>query len=351
MKNQDALKVDTSTENKPLEVGIYTLGEHLANPVTGEQILAHEQMEEIIEMGVEAENLGFDIFHVGESHQEGFISQSHLMILSAIAAKTENIILNTATTVLNFADPVRIYEDVTTLDLISKGRVEVVIGKTARIDSLMQRGFSLEEYEDRFTELFDLFLQLNNQDEVTWVGGFRQPLDRYRVLPKLYGDKSSLKIWRAVSGTYASAELVGQQGLPLYVSLIEHDLDYYHKLIETYRHAFQAKYPELPEPVVAVTGLAHITDDNKHDLQPYLNQYFSNAYERVVEGDVIADSSQLDKPHYFGTVDDIIAKIRHQQEVLGFDRIAFQFDFGGLPTELVRHNMLMFSKEILPQIR
>lgn len=351
MKNQEILNEATPIENMALEVGVYTLGEHLADPKTGEQPTASERMAEIIKLGVEAERLGFDIFHVGESHQAGFISQAHLIILAAVAAKTDRIILNSATTVLNFNDPVRIYEDLATLDLISGGRVEAVIGKNSRVSSLSQLGYSLEDYEDRFEELFNLFLQLNNQDEVTWDGEFRQPLNNYQVLPKLYDGKSRVKVWRAVSGTYASAELVGQQGLPLYVSLIEHDLEYYRELIDVYRDAFQAKDSRYPEPVVAVTGLIHIVDENKEAVQPYLEQHFCNAFEHEVEGNVLDNSSQLDKPHYFGTSQEILDKIRHQQDVLEFKRIGFLFDFGGMPKDLVQQNMLTFSQEVLPHLR
>jgi len=164
-----------------LEFGLYSLGDHIMNPLTGSRISAQERIKELIEMSKLAEQAGIDVFSVGESHQTFFTSQAHSVILSAIAQATEKIKISSSATVLSVLDPVRVYEDFATIDLISNGRAEIVAGRGSRVGAHQLFGVDLQDYEEIFEEKLELLLQINENERVTWKGKFRAPLDNAEI--------------------------------------------------------------------------------------------------------------------------------------------------------------------------
>lgn len=188
---------------KGLEFGIYTLGDHLVNPHKGERISAGQRIKEIIEFARLADQAGIDFFSVGESHQEYFATQAHSVVLSAIAQATKNIKIASSSTIISTSDPVRVYEDFATIDLISEGRTEIIAGRASRVGLYELLGYDLRDYEELFEEKFDLLRKINEEEVVNWSGQFRAPLKDARVLPRPLN--GSLPIWRAVGGTPASA--------------------------------------------------------------------------------------------------------------------------------------------------
>lgn len=170
--------------SKGLEFGIYTLGDHLPNPLTGERISAEERVHEIIEYAKLADQAGLDFFSVGESHQEYFVTQAHSVVLSAIAQATKNIKIASSSTIISTSDPVRVYEDFATIDLISKGRAEIIAGRASRVGLFELLGYDLRNYEELFEEKFELLMKINEEEVVNWNGEFRAPLRNARVLPR-----------------------------------------------------------------------------------------------------------------------------------------------------------------------
>ncbi len=161
--------------NKGLEFGLYSIGDHLANPHTGSMISPEQRIRELIEASKLADEAGLDVFAVGESHQTHFTTQAHTVILGAIAQATKNIKIASSATVLSTSDPVRVYEDFATIDLISQGRAEIVAGRGSRIGAYSLLGYNVDDYEELFEEKLELLMKLNNEDKVTWEGQFRAP--------------------------------------------------------------------------------------------------------------------------------------------------------------------------------
>lgn len=178
------------------EFGLYTLGDHLANPRTGERIPVQQRLQEIIKLAQLAEQAGLDFFSVGESHQEFFATQAHAVVLSAIAQATETIKVASSSTIISTSDPVRVYENFSTIDLLSGGRAEIVAGRASRVGLYELLGYDLHNYEELFEEKFDLLRKINEEEVVNWSGEFRKPLRNAEVLPRPASGR--LPIWRAV---------------------------------------------------------------------------------------------------------------------------------------------------------
>lgn len=159
-----------------MEFGIYSIGDHIRNPHTNQRISQQQRIQELIKASELADEAGFDVFAVGESHQSHFTTQAHTVILGAIAQATKNIKIASSATVISVADPVRVYEDFATIDLISNGRAEIIAGKGSRLGAYHLLGYDVNDYDTLFEEKFDLLLQLNREQRVTWQGHFRPEL-------------------------------------------------------------------------------------------------------------------------------------------------------------------------------
>src|SRR5690625_983872 len=167
-----------------MEFGLYSLGDHILNPLNGERLSSQERIKQIIEMSQLAEQAGIDVFSLGESHETYFTTQAHTVVLGAIAQATEKIKIASSATVLSVHDPVRIYEDFATIDLISNGRAEIIAGRGSRIGAHELFGVELRDYEEIFEEKLALLKLINENEEVTWEGKFRAPLQRKKIIPR-----------------------------------------------------------------------------------------------------------------------------------------------------------------------
>ncbi len=177
-----------------LEFGIFSLGDHIPNPYTGERISQRQRIDELIRFGIEAEQAGVDCFAIGESHQAYFTSQAHTVILAAIAQATQSIRLSSSSTIISTSDPVRVFEDFATLDLISQGRMEIIAGRASRTGLFDLLGYDIRDYDGLFEELFDLLRQINQNTLISWQGKYRQALDNASVLPRPYQNLSLIHI-------------------------------------------------------------------------------------------------------------------------------------------------------------
>src|SRR5699024_1122137 len=171
-------------KSQGLEFGLYTLGDHLPNPHTGQRIPASQRIKEIIETAEYAEQAGIDTFQIGESHQDYFASQAHLIILSAIAQVTKQIKIASGSTIISTSDPVRVFEDASTIDLISGGRMEIIAGRASRVGLYDLLGYSLNDYEALFEEKFNLLLNINENEYENWQGALRAHLRNAHVIPR-----------------------------------------------------------------------------------------------------------------------------------------------------------------------
>lgn len=223
------------TPNKGMELGIYTLGDLLPPLYDGGQTSEQERISQIVEMAKLAEEAGLDVFGVGESHQKHFVASSTPTILATIAGVTKHIKLTSSVTVLSTADPVRVYEDFATLDLLSGGRAEIVAGRGSRYGAYELFGYDLKDYDALFDEKLELLQQLNQQQPVTWEGKFRPALQAAALYPRPLD--GSLPVWHAVGQHHTSALKAGRLGIPIQLAGLYGASSVFEKRVQAYRRS------------------------------------------------------------------------------------------------------------------
>ncbi|RKQ35523.1 LLM class flavin-dependent oxidoreductase [Oceanobacillus halophilus] len=338
--------------SKGLEFGIYTLGDHLPNPLTGERISAEQRIHEIIEFAKLADQAGIDFFSVGESHQEYFATQAHSVVLSAIAQATENIKIASSSTIISTSDPVRVYEDFATLDLISRGRAEIIAGRASRIGLFDLLGYDVHDYEELFEEKFNLLRKINEEEVVNWSGEFRAPLKDARVLPR--PKNGSIPIWRAVGGTPTSAIKAGYAGVPMFLAHLGGPATTFKRSIDAYREAAKLNGFNPTELPVATAGFfyaAETTQQAQRETYPFINEGMKLTNGRGFPKQFFAQGADKRDIMNIGSPQQIIEKILYQYELFGHQRYIAQMDFGGVTFDNLKKNIEIIGTEILPAIR
>ncbi|WP_210618228.1 LLM class flavin-dependent oxidoreductase [Mammaliicoccus lentus] len=339
-------------QSKGLEFGMYTLGDHLPNPHTGERVSAEQRIHEFIEYAKLAEQAGLDFFSVGESHQEYFASQSHAIILSAIAQATEKIKLGSSSTIISTSDPVRVYEDFSTIDLISKGRAEIIAGRASRVGLFELLGYNLRDYEELFEEKFDLLLKINQEKIINWEGEYRPPLNNAEILPR--PQSGSIPIWRAVGGHMASAIKAGHVGVPMVIAMLGGPTMAFKHSIDAYREAAQNNGFDASKLPVGTTGLFYVSETSQQALKevyPHINEGMKRTNGQGFSKQLFAQARDPHNVMNVGSSQEIIEKILYQHEQFGNQRYMAQIDFGGVPYEKVMKNIEIIGTEILPAVK
>ncbi len=339
-------------EKEGMEFGLYSLGDHITNPLTGKRISAQQRINELIEAGKLAEQAGIDVFGVGESHQTYFTSQAHTVILGALAQATKTIKLTSSASVLSVADPVRIYEDFSTIDLISNGRAEIVAGRGSRVGAYQLLGVDLQDYEDIFEEKLALLKQLNDEERITWQGEYRAPLENQEILPQ--PKEGKLPIWRAVGGPPASAIKAGYMGMPMMLTTLGGPAINFRASVKAYRVAAENSGYDPNTLPIGTTSLFYVADTTQEALQgmyPHIDNGF-----KAIRGSGYPKQQFAQAPDYrdalmVGSTEEIIEKILYQHELFGMQRFLAQIDFGGVPFEKVMKNIDLIGDKIIPAIK
>lgn len=338
--------------NKGLEFGIYTLGDHLPDPLTGERISAEQRIHEIIDYAKLADQAGIDFFSVGESHQEYFATQAHAVVLSAIAQATKKIKIGSSSTIISTSDPVRVYENFATIDLISNGRAEIIAGRASRTGLFDLLGYDIRDYEELFEEKFDLLLKINEETVVNWRGNFRAPLNHAKVLPR--PKNGSMPIWRAVGGSSASATKAGYAGVPMFMAHLGGPAFIFKRTIDAYREAARANGFDPAKLPVATAGFFYVAETTQQalrELYPHINEGMKRTNGQGFSKQLFAQGADSHNIMNVGSPQQIIEKILYQYEVFGHQRYIAQIDFGGMPFDKVMRNVEVIGTEILPAIK
>lgn len=337
-----------------LEFGLYTLGEHVPHPMTGQKVSAQERIKNIIEMAQLAEQAGMDVFQLGESHQEHFVSQAHFIILAAIAQATSRIKLGSAATIISTLDPVRAFEDAATIDLISNGRMELVAGRASRTGLYDLLGYDKADYEELFEEKFELLLRINENDPVNWSGKFRAPLTEAHVLPRPQSPEQGLPIWRAVGNSLASAQKAGSIGVPMYQAHLGGAATVYQNRINKFRQAATASGYDAAEIPVTTAGFFYVREntlDAYRDYYPLINEgmKLTNGYgfskRAFAQGQDVRSIINVGDPEL------VIEKMLYQHELFKHQRYVAQIDSGGVSMEDVKRTIDFIGNRILPKVK
>lgn len=335
-----------------MEFGLYSLGDHILNPLTGTRISPQQRIQELIEASKLAEQAGIDVFGVGESHQTYFTSQGHSVILGAIAQATEKIKITSSATVLSVLDPVRVYEDFATIDLISNGRAEIIAGRGSRVGAYQLLGVDLQDYEEIFEEKLELLKQINDEERVSWQGKFRAPLQNAEILPQ--PQNGFLPIWRAVGGPPASAIKAGHMGIPMMLTTLGGPAMNFKQSVDIYRETAQNSGFDPSTLPIGTTSLFYVADTTKEALQgmyPHLNVGFQAIRGAGYPKQHFAQSTDYRDALMVGSKELIIEKLLYQFELYGMQRFMAQIDFGGVPFDKIMKNIEMIGQDIIPAIK
>jgi len=247
-----------------MELGIYSFAERLSDPHTGATLSPQERVKEVLEEIELADQVGLDVYGLGEHHREDFVASSPALLLAAAAARTKNVRLSSAVTVLSSADPVRVFEDFSTLDLISGGRAEIMVGRGSFVESFPLFGFDLADYDELFEEKLDLLLALNENERITWTGNHRPALTDQPVHPR--PAQRELPVWVGVGGTPASAMRAGRLGLPIALGIIGGDVRRFGPLLDLYKEEYDRAGHDRSAMKISVNAHGFVADTSQKAL-------------------------------------------------------------------------------------
>ena len=337
-----------------MELGIYTFAELRADPETGRTIGPDERMRNLLEEIELAEQVGLDVFGVGEHHRPDFVVSAPAVVLGAAAVRTERIRLTSAVTVLSSDDPVRVFEEFATLDLLSGGRAEIMAGRGSFIESFPLFGYDLADYDELFAEKLELLLLLRDTVRVTWSGKHRAPLDDAGVYPRPLQDP--LPIWLAVGGNPESAVRAGVLGLPMALAIIGGQPERFAPFAELHRQAGEkAGHGRLPLSINSHTYVADTSQQAAEEFYPpYAEMMNAIGRERGWSGIRRPDFDALRTRRgalVVGSPQEVTEKILFQHEIFEHDRFLGQISVGTLPHDKVMRSLELFGTEVAPVVR
>jgi probable LLM family oxidoreductase len=331
-----------------MEIGIDSFAAALLDNGTGKTPSGVEAMHEILARIEWADQVGLDVFGMGEHHRPEYLDSAPAVILAAAAARTKRIRLTSAVTVLSAADPVRVFQEYATLDLISQGRAELVVGRGSSIEAFPLFGFDLDDYDELFAEKLELLLQVREQERPHWKGRFRPALTGQGIYPRPV--QASLPIWLGVGGTPQSFARAGMLGLPLMVAIIGGDTHRFRPLVDLYREAGRRAGFAPEQLKVGLHSLGYVAETSQQAREEFFPGYARTFSSRARE----RGGSPVTRAHFdaqvgplgallVGSPEEVAAKIlRHSEALGGISRVTFQQDVATLP-----HNRVMRSIELL----
>ena len=339
-----------------MEIGVYTFAEMTPDPVTGRTIDAQQRLRNLVEEARLADQVGLDVYGVGEHHRAEFAVSAPAVVLGAVAARTERIRLTSAVTVLSSDDPVRVFQDFSTLDRLSGGRAEIMVGRGSFIESFPLFGYDLDDYDELFAEKLELLLRLREAELVTWSGRHRPAIDDLPVLPRPL--QQPLPVWVAVGGTPGSAIRAGRLGLPLAVAIIGGAPERFAPFVELYRDAARkaGHDPEsLPVSINSHTFVAQSSQDAADAFFPSYAELMNRiGRERGWSGISRQEFEALRSPRgalLVGSPDQVIEKILSQHETFGHRRFLAQLTVGTMPHEQVMRAIELLGTVVAPAVR
>src|SRR5918995_430815 len=316
-----------------------------------------ERLQDLVKQIERADQVGLDVFGVGEHHRREFLDSAPAVILGAAAARTQHIRLTSAVTVLSAADPVRVFQEFATLDLLSQGRAEMVVGRGSFIEAFPLFGLRLDDYDSLFAEKLDLLLKIRDNEQVHWSGEYRPTLNGQGVYPRPL--QKPLPIWVGVGGTPQSFVRAGVLGLPLMVAIIGGETRHFRSLIDLYREAGRRAGHSPDQLKVGIHSLGYVAETTQEAADDFFPGYARTMTEVGKErGWRPVTRAGFDAQRgpqgalLIGDPDDAVEKIvRHSKALGGISRITFQMNPGSLSQEKFMRSIELIGRRVAPALR
>ncbi len=338
-----------------MELGIYTFAEMSPDPATGRALGPGERLRNLLEEIALADQVGLDVFGVGEHHRPDFAVSAPAVVLAAAAARTKTIRLTSAVNVLSSDDPVRVFQEFATVDLISGGRAEIMAGRGSFIESFPLFGYDLNDYDTLFAEKLDLLLKIRESETVTWRGRHRAPIEARGVYPRPEGE---IPIWIAVGGTPQSVARAGNLGLPLALAIIGGEPERFAPFAELYREVAGRAGQDPKTLALSINSHGYVADTNEQAAEEAFPP-FAEAMSRIgrergwppMTRAQFDASVKLRGANVVGSPEAVVEKILFQHEIFRHDRFMVQFSVGHLPHKKLLRAIELFGTRVAPAVR
>ena len=340
-----------------MEIGLDSFVAATIDPKTGQAIEPARHLRELLETIALADEVGLNVFGIGEHHRSEFLDSAPTVILAAAAAQTKQIRLTSAVTVLSAADPVRVFQEFATLDLLSNGRTEIVVGRGSFIEAFPLFGLELEDYDSLFAEKLDLLLKIREHTHVRWSGKHRASLNGEGVYPRPV--QNPLPVWLGVGGTPASFARAGSLGLPLMVAIIGGEHRRFRPLIDLYREAGLRAGHSLEQLKVGVHSLGYVAED----FATATNDFFPGYAESFTQIGKERGWPPTTRAHFdaqlgptgallVGDPETVVEKVVQVDQALGgISRLTFQMSVAALPHAKMLRAIELLGTEVAPMVR
>jgi probable LLM family oxidoreductase len=339
-----------------MEIGIYTFADITPNASGGTKYGAHQRLKDLMEEIELAEQVGLDIFAVGEHHRPDYAVSTPAVVLAAAAMRTKKIRLSSAVSVLSSDDPVRVFQDFATLDLLSDGRAEIMAGRGSFIESFPLFGYDLKDYDELFSEKLDMLVKLNKSVKITWKGKHRAPINNLGVYPRPLQEE--LPIWVAVGGTPESVVRAAKLGLPMGLAIIGGMPERFGPLIQLYREAWAGYEHPANKIKVGINSHAYVAETSQQAGDEFFPSY-AEAMTRIGRErgwppttrqhfeEMRAPSGSL----LVGSPQQVIDKVLFEHSIFNHDRFLAQMDVGTLPHHKLMRSIELFGTKVAPEVK
>jgi probable LLM family oxidoreductase len=337
-----------------MELGIYTFAELTPDPETGRVVSPAERLRDLLEEIALADEVGLDVFGLGEHHRPDFAVSAPAVVLGAAAERTSRIRLTSAVSVISSDDSIRVFQDFATLDLLSGGRAEIMAGRGSFIESFPLFGHDLRDYDTLFAEKLDLLLAVRERERVSWTGAHRRPVEDRGVYPRPLQDP--LPVWVAVGGTPESAVRAGALGLPLALGIIGGLPERFAPFAEIHRRAAQEAGHEAPALGINSHGFVAETAERAVEVSygPFATMMDRIGRERgwpPMTRESFEAARSLRGANFVGTPEEVVEKILFQHEIFGHQRFLLQLSVGTIPHRELMRAIELYGTDVAPVVR
>lgn len=339
-----------------MELGISSFADMSPDPVTGQKITAEQRINQLIEEVKLAEQVGLDVFAVGEHHRPDYAASSPAVILGAMASVTKKIRLSSSVTVLSSDDPVRVFQDFATVDALSNGRAEIMAGRGSFTESFPLFGYSLNDYDTLFSEKLELLLKINEQEKISWKGKHRAPITNLGIYPRPVQEK--LPVWIAIGGTPESVLRAATLNLPMMLAIIGGSPDRFAPYVKYYRDVSQQLGHDVTKLQVGINSHTFIADTSQQAADEFYPAYADVmtriGRERGWQPMQREHYEMMREPHgalLVGSPQQVIDKILYEYELFRHTRFLAQIGVGTMPHDKLLRAIELFGTVVAPVVR